>query len=104
MTCCPKPNACYSAACPSSQAAWLEHMDREYDNVRAALEWATQKPERELELAAALWRYWRVRSYFSEGRRWLEDALRRVGAAPLPLRARALIGAGSLANYQADYG
>jgi tetratricopeptide (TPR) repeat protein len=61
------------------------------------------RPEAELRLASGLWRYWRVRSAFTEGRHWLEDALSRGDQASAGLRARALLGAGSLANYQADY-
>jgi predicted ATPase/class 3 adenylate cyclase len=89
----------------AEQAGSLESLDAEVDNLRAALGWSSRSKnmEAELRLASGLWRYWRVRSAFSEGRHWLEDALSRGDAAPAPLLARALMGAGSLANYQADY-
>lgn len=87
----------------TEQETRLLQLDNDYDNIRAALEWASRRPEVELRLADALWRYWRVRSHFSEGRRWLKGALGRgIDVAPL-LRAKALIDAGSLANYQGDY-
>jgi predicted ATPase len=89
----------------AEQAGSLESLDAEVDNLRAALEWSarTDNLDAELRLASGLWRYWRVRSAFSEGRHWLDDALSKRGEAPAQLRARALLGAGSLANYQADY-
>ncbi len=89
----------------TEQEAGLVQLDRELDNVRAALAWSagTNNVDAEMGLALALWRYWRVRSFFSEGRRWLADALARGEACPPALRAKALLGAGSLANYQADY-
>ena len=89
----------------AEQDSGLSSLDRELDNLRAALAWSAKSNnvETELRLASALWRYWRVRSYFSEGRRWLEDALSRGEHASSSARAKALMGAGSLANYQADY-
>lgn len=87
----------------SEQATWLQQLDNDYDNIRAALEWASRRPGVELRLGDALWRYWRVRSYFSEGRQRLQSALSRSADVPPLLRAKALIDAGSLANYQGDY-
>jgi predicted ATPase len=89
----------------AEQAGALESMDAEVDNLRAALGWSatSNNLDAELRLASGLWRYWRVRSAFSEGRHWLEDAVSRGDHPPANLRARALLGAGSLANYQADY-
>lgn len=89
----------------AEQKGGLVILDRELGNLRAALTWAAQsgRTEAELKLTSALWRYWRVRSYFSEGRRWLEDSLSKGHDAPAGLRARALLEAGSLASYQADY-
>src|SRR5205823_14085748 len=71
---------------------------------RTALEWALGREEAELglRLAGALWRFWRVRGYLSEGRRWLEGALARCPVAPGAVRANALSGAGMLALSQGD--
>jgi len=89
----------------AEQESGLGLLDRELDNLRAALAWSAEcnNVEAELCLASALSRYWRVRSYFSEGRGWLEDALAKSETASASARAKALMGAGSLANYQADY-
>ncbi|MBI3998151.1 MAG: tetratricopeptide repeat protein, partial [Armatimonadetes bacterium] len=88
------------------QQRWLQRLDLEYDNLRVALEWGkTDKEASEsgLRLAWALWHYWDVRAYLSEGREWLEAMLARGTAAPPALRARALNGAGVLAYRQGDY-
>ncbi len=80
-------------------------LDRERANLRSALEWSSQAREASslMALAVSLWRYWRMRSDFSEGRRWLGLALRLNPDAPAADRARCLLRAGSLANYQGDY-
>ncbi len=83
------------------QGRWLQRLDREYDNLRAALRWARDGGEQEqesgLRLAAALWRFWYVRGRQSEGRQWLEDLLAVGGSgdgagAPTIARAGALRG------------
>jgi tetratricopeptide (TPR) repeat protein len=62
-------------------------LDREHDNLRAALRWAcSHDPTSALRLAASLWRYWFLRGHSVEGARWVERAL---AVAPDPTRARA---------------
>ncbi len=88
------------------QRAWLDRLEGEHNNLRAALDWSKSSEEgaeRLLRLAAALWRFWHVHGYWREGRRWLEEALAKAPAAPPPLRAKALFGAGVLAIWQQDY-
>jgi predicted ATPase/class 3 adenylate cyclase len=76
----------------------------EYENIRAALAWARDAGEIELELrlCTAVAAYWGVSGYLSEGRAWLEDALARAGSAPALLRARALLSCAGLPWRQAD--
>src|SRR5215213_4336495 len=59
------------------QLEWLERLEAEHDNMRAALSWASVRKEAEvaLRLGGALSWFWSVRGYQSEGRRWLEEAL-----------------------------
>ncbi len=88
------------------QAAWLDRLEAEHDNLRAALAWSIEKRDAEagLRLAGAIWRFWLVRGYLAEGRRWLETLLKRSRDVAPPVRANALMGAGNLAVFgQADY-
>jgi predicted ATPase/class 3 adenylate cyclase len=89
----------------SEQLVWLQRLDREHDNMRAALEWcgsADGEGEAGLQLATALWWFWIMRNHFSEGRQWLEEALLRGGDASSSLRARALAAAAMLAEHGGD--
>jgi predicted ATPase/DNA-binding SARP family transcriptional activator len=69
----------------------LRALDRDIDNVRAALDWAlAAAPAMALRLAGQMRRYWRIRATASEGLRWLDTALRSAGdAAPIRDRAEA---------------
>jgi non-specific serine/threonine protein kinase len=87
------------------QVTWLDRLETEHDNLRAALAWARdqRRAEEGLRLAGALWRFWDMRGYFDEGRTWLEAALASgEGGAPA-VRARALNGAGYLSYLQGDF-
>jgi len=86
-------------------SGWLDHLEATHDDIRAALRWSLSRNEGELalELAAPIWRFWLFRGYLSEGRRWLEEALSATDGTT-PSRAEAALGAGVLANFQADYG
>ena len=56
---------------------WLVVLEREHDNLRAALRWAIQ--QREVDIGARLglmmWRFWSENFHLGEGRRWLEAVL-----------------------------
>lgn len=80
--------------------SWLDRLEAEYGNLRAALEW-TQPAEARLQFAAALIWFWYLRGYWREGRRWLEEALAQ-SAANTPDRAKALFGAGGFAWFMGD--
>jgi predicted ATPase/DNA-binding XRE family transcriptional regulator len=73
------------------QARWLDLLDREHDNFRAALGDAAQRGDFGfvLRLAVRLWRFWLMRGYQSEGRGWLERGLSEGEAAPAIVRALA---------------
>jgi predicted ATPase/transcriptional regulator with XRE-family HTH domain len=87
------------------QAAWLERLEWEHANLRAALEWmlAQEDPALALRLAGVLWRLWEKHGHWSEGRRWLARVLEHGQGAPARLCEAALNGAGVLAYRQGDY-
>lgn len=88
------------------QALWLGRIEAEHANLLAALEWSrSAHPGSDvgLRLASALWRFWWMRGYLTEGRRWLEGLLKESHGAPAASRARGLIQAGRLAWAQSDY-
>jgi len=61
----------------AEQLEWLARVETEHDNLRTALAWSLEsgKGDRALQLAGALYYFWMLRAYFSEGSKWLEDAL-----------------------------
>ncbi len=85
-------------------AAWLDRLEQEHDNMRAALSWAIEHEEAEfaLRLGGALRWFWYMEGYYGEGRRWLEAALGKDRGAAAEARARALEGVGWLASGQGD--
>lgn len=99
------------------QERWLDRLEREHDHFRAVLAWATHEarhgeagtPDGGMaglpgwHLTARLWRFWHTRCHLNEGRRWLAALLAmEQDGAPLPERARVLLGAGVLARAQGD--
>jgi predicted ATPase/class 3 adenylate cyclase/Tfp pilus assembly protein PilF len=86
------------------QLEWLERLEAEHDNMRAALSWALERKEAEvaLRLGGALWVFWSTRGYYSEGRRWLQEALAMDGRVSPEVRTMALAGVGELAFDQGE--
>jgi predicted ATPase len=81
---------------------WGAMLEREHDNLRAALQWALDcdAGETGLRLCGALWRFWSARGHLGEGGRWLREVLDATIAttkAASSLRANALAGAATLA-------
>jgi non-specific serine/threonine protein kinase len=90
-----------------AQSMWMDRLESEHDNFRAALEWTRDAGTADdaMRLAHALVWFWSVRGYIGEGRERLAAALSRSDAAePTPTRAEALWAAGILARQQGDYG
>ncbi len=84
---------------------WLERLEREHDNLRAALHWALEsgRTEMALRLGIALERFWVVRGYRYEGLAYLERALAGNAGVATDLRAKALLAAARLAFNQSNY-
>jgi len=88
------------------QARWLARLETELDNLRASLGWSMESPARAgegLALAGLLGDFWSVRGHFSEGRRWLEQALALAHSPDAGVLARAEAAAGKLAHSMGDY-
>jgi predicted ATPase/DNA-binding CsgD family transcriptional regulator len=88
----------------AQQVLWLERLEQEHDNLRAALHWLTaqEDDEKALRLCAALWRFWVMRGHLSEGSQWLERTLAGSQDKITQIRAKALEGAGRIAIYQSN--
>lgn len=67
----------------------LKKIDREYDNMRAMLDWIIQAGEAEKAVELCMWlgNYWDLKGYYQEGQRFLERSLALPGGKPTPLRA-----------------
>ncbi len=92
------------------QDFWMDRLETEHGNLRAALGWVMETGDAEtgLRLTGALWWFWQIRGYLGEGRAWLDRAItlgRRTnggaGISSLP-GVRALVGASMLAGLQQD--
>jgi predicted ATPase/DNA-binding XRE family transcriptional regulator len=87
----------------SRQVEWLERLEAENANLRAAMSWAmdTDDAETAARLGWALWLFWRFHGHQREGRRWMEAVLER-DVSP-SLRPRAVHAAIAMAYMQGDY-
>lgn len=86
------------------QADWLNRLEADHDNLRAAMDWLAQcgEPEPFLRLARSLSLFWLFRGPYEEGRVWLEQALAQDDKSPSLLRRDVLYGLGFLAVTQDD--
>ena len=62
---------------------WLDRMELEHDNLRAALEWSTSNhPDKALKLIYIMGSFWVGRDYNQEARRWCQMVLERAQSLP----------------------
>lgn len=87
----------------ADQKTWLDRLERDHDNIRAALAWLVGQGDLETaaRLAGPLARFWQVHGHLGEGRAWLDKLLH--AGLPADVRAKTLSGAGLLARSQGDY-
>jgi predicted ATPase/DNA-binding SARP family transcriptional activator len=82
---------------------WLDRLEAEHDNLRAALAWSLEEePELALRLASSLRVFWEVRGHFAEGAGWLHEALARSTDADPELRIKAVSVSGGIAFRRGD--
>lgn len=89
----------------TGQSLWLERLEREHDNLRAALQWFIEQAEHELalRLSGALWRFWWMRGQVTEGRHLLEQALAGSEGCQASVRAKALNATGTFTGLQGNF-
>ncbi len=94
------------------QAAWLERLEQEHDNLRAALEWVLEevtdeeaKARRELAMrvSAVLEALWAMHGHYSEARTFLERVLTLSEGESAALRVRVLQATADIVKRQGDY-
>jgi tetratricopeptide (TPR) repeat protein len=90
---------------PMNDAALLDRLAYEHENLRAALQWFAARDDAEslLRLAGSLTYFWWLGGHFREGREWLHRALAMSAAVSSPARFAALAGAAELATQQSDH-
>ena len=83
---------------------WWDRISAEMDNLLAAMEWSVyaDRPELGLRIAGAVWRYWRLAFRFSFGVQCLRDLLEVGKEADDTVRAKALLGLGTLMGYSPE--
>jgi len=88
----------------SGQTGWLERLETDHDNLRAALEWSLEEGGAETvgEAGWTLWMFWWLNSYLAEGRSIMGKVLDQDGVSDL-VRAKASAVTGILAFWQTDY-
>jgi predicted ATPase/DNA-binding SARP family transcriptional activator len=85
---------------------WFQRLEREYPNLRLALEWSLSSPGHAhpaIGAALSLHTFWLAQGHLSEGRAWWERVLRSAGWLPAARRGDALCAAGELASTDGDY-
>lgn len=84
------------------QHIWLQRLQQEHDNLRAALQWFIKSEQKEfaLRVVSALWPFWVMYSH-REGHHWFEALIEGSNVAA-PLRAKALYAFASLSFYRGD--
>jgi predicted ATPase/class 3 adenylate cyclase len=87
------------------QGRWLDRLERELDNIRAALDWCltSGRVEDALRAVSSLERFWRAHGDVSEARRWLSVGLGLSEGIPPGIRADALWTAARQATAQSDW-
>ena len=82
---------------------WLDVLEHDHDNLRAALEWTVgnEEPDLAFRLSSAAWRLWQARGHLHEARGRLERVLQLKGGQ-LKYRAKALEALGGILWWMSD--
>jgi predicted ATPase len=85
--------------------AWLDRLEREHDNIQAALEWCLTTPDGRglaLSVLSTLTWFWYRRGFFNEGRIWTDRILATSSEEVTPVRAAALQMSSRMAMWRGD--
>jgi len=87
------------------QVAWFAYLEREHDNLRAALAWAQRRGDVELlaGLSTTLSRFWQLQGHIAEGRRWVDAAMAGAPGLAPELRADLLQAVAAMTLLSGDY-
>jgi tetratricopeptide (TPR) repeat protein len=87
------------------QATWIGRLGTELDNLRAAIGWSLEHggAEAVARMAYSMWTFWWLSGNLGEGRRWMEEALRREPDLPVRARAQLLFVAATLGQAISDF-
>ncbi|WP_054537344.1 ATP-binding protein [Herpetosiphon geysericola] len=89
-----------------NQVTWLNLLEKEHGNIRAALEWSISHTivDVMVKMSGSLWKFWYTRGYITEGRHWLDQVLANKGNYQEDIAfAKALDASGIFAMIQVDY-
>lgn len=82
----------------ANDLVWIEKLEMEHDNLRAALNWSLETPgvdpQKALQLSGALQDFWDGHGYTNEGYQWMSSALKNAPDSPTSDHCRARVGAG----------
>ena len=87
------------------QHLWLDWLEAEHDNIRAALAWALeqQRIEAGMRIGTALYSFWQTRAYIREGYAWYERFLHQTDdSVPLAVHVNALTWSSVMASFLGD--
>jgi non-specific serine/threonine protein kinase len=85
----------------SSQDRWLDRIESEHSNIRAAIDWSLrqEEPEGALRIAVSLHRFWEVRAHYDEGLLLIKKSLGAAGSLSKALKIQSMLTASRLAAY-----
>lgn len=87
----------------TESAKWLDRLDEDHDNLRAAMRWTLEKdPDMAVRLAVSLRNFWILHGHLNEGFEWLMAAS-SVGKPPANARFKLMNGLGLAARFRGDH-
>jgi predicted ATPase len=88
-----------------NQARWMNRLETEYGNLRAAMAWWIERQDASSSqrMGSALWHFWAASGRLNEGRDWLDRSLALSPGERTATRAQALLRRGNLAIDLAEY-